>query len=664
MTFSMTRDVAVGGVVGIWKLATVLLFASVAHAQPAAWDDPIDLVFRAELDGSDQRYVLMKPKTLSASPPRGVLIALHGHGSDRWQFVREGRGECRAARDAALKYGFLFVAPDYRASTSWMGPAATADVVQLLRELRKEHRVDHVVISGGSMGGTSAVAFTAMYPELIDGVVSLNGTANLLEYDQFAAAISASYGGTKTEKPEVYRVRSGELFPDHFDMPTAFTTGGQDKLVPPDSTLRLVKSLQDRQRPVLSIHRPEGGHDTNYDDSLAAFEFVLERVQRGPDLPPPVIDLASKPVKIVCLGDSVTGVYYHTGGRRAYPELLEIALKKAVPQAQVAVINAGISGHSTDHGLNRLERDVLKHQPDLVTISFGLNDATRLTADQYRANLEQLIDRCRERNAAVVLCTPNSVMDTAARPITKLNEFCAVIRDVGQQRNVRVCDQFQAGNRFRERDPWNWRLTLSDEIHPNGDGHRRMAEELCRTIAGKHVSLDDLESPLPALPRLRKLLADKQPIRVLAMPPLDAEFTSVIKTIAADAAVEVTPWPIAGQSLAQIEQTANRTVRAMKPDLVLLTIPREASATNDEQLIHAVSWIMNWSLSFGQQEWDVIAVHPAVLDPANTSPRDRLIRQLMRAQDINVIDRASLDQRPASVLITDWLQHHLRDAQP
>jgi len=28
---------------------------------------------------------------------------------------------------------------------------------------------------------------------------------------------------------------------------------------------------------------------------------------------------ANQPVKIVCLGDSVTGVYYHTGGRRAYP---------------------------------------------------------------------------------------------------------------------------------------------------------------------------------------------------------------------------------------------------------------------------------------------------------------------------------------------------------
>lgn len=659
----MIRCVHGRGVTSILMLANVLVAGSAAHAQPAVWQEPIDRTFRAEFDDSEQRYVLLKPTPLPETTPRRLLIALHGHGSDRWQFVRDGRGECRAARDAALKHGFLFVAPDYRATTSWMGPAATADVAQLLRDLRKEYRIDQVVIAGGSMGGTAAVAFTAMHPELIDGVVSLNGTANMLEYDQFSAAIAASFGGTKTEKRDVYRGRSGEFFPDHFRMPTAFTTGGQDKLVPPDSTLRLVKTLQAQHRPVLSIHRPDGGHDTNYDDSLAAFEYVLERVLRGPELPPPLIDLASKPVKIVCLGDSVTGVYYHTGGRRAYPELLEIALKNAAPKAQITVINAGISGHSTDHGLNRLERDVLQHQPDVVTISFGLNDATRLSPDQYRANLEQLIERCHARNAAVVLCTPNAVIDTAARPITKLNEFCEIIREVGQKYNVRVCDQFLTGKRFRDRDPWNWRLTLSDEIHPNGDGHRRMAEELCRTIAGKHVSLEDLGPPTPALPRLRKLLAEKQPLRVLAMPPLDTQVVTALQTVSPDTKIDVTPWPIAGQTLAQIEQTANKTVRALKPDLVLLTIPRDSHATNDEQFIRAVSWIMNWSLSFGLQEWDVIAVHPVVLDPAHTSPRDGLIRQLMRAQDVNVIDRPEQDQRPASMVVTDWLQQQLQNAE-
>jgi hypothetical protein len=303
---------------------------------------------------------------------------------------------------------------------------------------------------------------------------------------------------------------------------------------------------------------------------------------------------------------------------------------------------------------------VLNHQPDLVTISFGLNDVTRMSPEQYGANLEQLIDQCRLQKVAVVLCTPNAVIDTSARPIAKLNEFCTVLRDLARRHDIPVCDQFEAGSRDRERDPWNWRLTLSDEIHPNGDGHRRMAEALCRTIAGKQVSLDDLDPPHPALPRVRKLLAEKQLIRILAMQPLDSHIAVAIQSVDREARMEVTPWTTSGQSLLQVEQDAKKLVRAMKPDLVLLTFPREATAPTDEDDIRSASWIMNWSLSFGQQEWDVIAVHPAVVDPT-PSPRDRLVRQLIRAQDINLLDRAEKEARSLPTLLTEWLQQHLRE---
>ena len=49
-------------------------------------------------------------------------------------------------------------------------------------------------------------------------------------------------------------------------------------------------------------------------------------------------------VRIVCFGDSITGAYYHSGGTRAWPELLEIALKRLYPGSRVEVINAGVSG--------------------------------------------------------------------------------------------------------------------------------------------------------------------------------------------------------------------------------------------------------------------------------------------------------------------------------
>jgi dipeptidyl aminopeptidase/acylaminoacyl peptidase len=238
--------------------------------------EPQDLAFTATIDGTEQRYVEILPEAFDPAVSHDVLIALHGHGSDRWQFAKDPRGECRGARDTATKFGLIYISPDYRAKTSWMGPKAEADTVQLIAELKRRHRVGRFFIMGGSMGGTAALTFTALHPELIAGVCSLNGTANLVEYTNFLDAITASYGGTKTEVPEEYRKRSAEFFPEKFTMPIAVTTGGKDTAVPPDSVLRLVEKLKRNPgRRVLSIHRETGGHATNYDDTCAALEFVL-----------------------------------------------------------------------------------------------------------------------------------------------------------------------------------------------------------------------------------------------------------------------------------------------------------------------------------------------------------------------------------------------------
>ena len=243
--------------------------------------EPVDVAFKSTLDDTEQRYVVILPDEFDQTQPHSVLIALHGHGSDRWQFVKDGRGECKAARDAAAKHGLIYVSPDYRAKTSWMGPQAEADVVQILKELKTKYRVSKVIISGGSMGGTGALTFAGLHPDLIDGVVALNGTANLVEYDQFQDAIAASFGGSKAEKPEEYRQRSAELQLDRLTMPIALTTGGKDRAVPPESVLRLAAGLKAKGRKVKLIHQPAGGHSTNYADATDAFEFVIDAIAKA-----------------------------------------------------------------------------------------------------------------------------------------------------------------------------------------------------------------------------------------------------------------------------------------------------------------------------------------------------------------------------------------------
>ncbi len=267
------RTIAVGLGVFLWAAASAVAADANSRMQ--------DVSFVAQVDGTTQKYVLILPEGFDANRPHDLLVALHGHGSDRWQFARDGRSECRAARDAAERHDMIYVSPDYRAAASWMGAKAEADVAQIIDDLKKEHRVDKVIVAGASMGGMSCLALAARRPEMVDGVVSMNGLANLLEYanESFLPAIAKSYGGTKAEIPAEYKARSAEYWPERLTMPIALTAGGKDEAVPAASVLRLADVLKKLGRPVLMVYRETGGHSTNYEDATRALEFVIEKAR-------------------------------------------------------------------------------------------------------------------------------------------------------------------------------------------------------------------------------------------------------------------------------------------------------------------------------------------------------------------------------------------------
>ena len=83
-------------------LKSILVCASALSLVSALGaSQPRDISFVAAHDRQEQRYVLMLPEAYDSAQPHDLLICLHGHGSDRWQFVRAERGETRAARAAA-----------------------------------------------------------------------------------------------------------------------------------------------------------------------------------------------------------------------------------------------------------------------------------------------------------------------------------------------------------------------------------------------------------------------------------------------------------------------------------------------------------------------------------------------------------------------------------
>ncbi|MFA6242892.1 MAG: GDSL-type esterase/lipase family protein [Candidatus Hydrogenedentales bacterium] len=370
----------------------------------------------------------------------------------------------------------------------------------------------------------------------------------------------------------------------------------------------------------------------------------------------------AEPVRVVCFGDSVTGVYYHTGSRRAYADMLEIALKRAYPSANVSVINAGISGHTTVNALARIDQDVLAHKPQLVTVMFGLNDMTRVPMEEYANNLSTIIDKCRAVGAEVLLCTPNAVINTEGRPIAKLEQYVAVMRDVGAKKNAPVADCYAGFQRVRTNSESGFGYLMSDEIHPNMDGHKLFAQLMTETITGKPVSLDDVESPFPAIPKTLALVKEGKPVRVYAMPPYDALIAPALRAHFPSAEVAVTPWPVEGKTLPQLEADS-KAVREMGVDLVIVAIPLEADADSPEQYGRSYRWVMNNALSFSYQEWDVVAFPPS-LAKAKLADEDQekeaIARTLIRAQDLGTITRAKGDKATPEKLLSQWLRKQTR----
>jgi lysophospholipase L1-like esterase len=112
---------------------------------------------------------------------------------------------------------------------------------------------------------------------------------------------------------------------------------------------------------------------------------------RGPEV---ATDRPDGAIRIVCLGDSGTfGVKNDplpTGPRPrwvpivSYPEKLAGLLHRE-NQSHVEVVNAGVIGYSSSHGLRQLVVQVLPLEPDIVTVRFGANDVSSSWAPTRRA---------------------------------------------------------------------------------------------------------------------------------------------------------------------------------------------------------------------------------------------------------------------------------------
>ncbi|MDB6167170.1 MAG: lysophospholipase L1-like esterase, partial [Verrucomicrobia bacterium] len=314
-----------------------------------------------------------------------------------------------------------------------------------------------------------------------------------------------------------------------------------------------------------------------------------------------------------------------------------------------------------------MERDVLRHSPQLVIIMFGLNDARSQSPATYRKNLGTMVRRVRDAGAEAMLMSPNAVgPDDPLRPPRIVAEYAQIMRDVGRDLAVPVVDAYATFAVLQGADPATWRRLMSDTIHPNMRGHRIFAEETAQAISGRFVSLAELPALKPGLPFVLARLRAHQPVRVLAMAPCDTLIAPALRARFPDAVVEVTAWQPDPDSITAIEAQARERgwekfrhdKEAVRPDLVLVAVPSTARAATDEQFRHSYYWTLNWSLSSGMKpgpEWDCLVVLPSVTGEkwdAGTQAAEERALDIVRGQDIPWVARDPADRRTAVDLLS------------
>ena len=169
---------------------------------------------------------------------------------------------------------------------------------------------------------------------------------------------------------------------------------------------------------------------------------------------------------VVFLGDSLTAGL-GLAEEQAFPALVR---ERLVGEGiAVRVVNAGVSGDTSAGGLRRLEW-VLRQKPDVVVVGLGANDGMRaLSLASTEANLEDIVRRAKGAGARVVLLgmkiPPNYGPEYATG-------FEGIYPRVARELGVPLVPFVLEGVGGEPS------LNLGDGIHPNAEGHRRVAENV------------------------------------------------------------------------------------------------------------------------------------------------------------------------------------------
>ena len=211
---------------------------------------------------------------------------------------------------------------------------------------------------------------------------------------------------------------------------------------------------------------------------IGRIQHVLAKARRG------------EKIVVGAIGGSITDGG-HVGPDQRYGKRVTTWFQKTFPEAKARYVNAGVGATGSDFGALRAQRDLLKHNPDLVIVEFAVNEPNEKASGESMEGLVRQILKHPNHPAVIMLFTMHKTGKNSQEWQGK----------VGMHYDLPMVSYRDALWPEIEAGRMRWDFVTKDSVHPNVKGHEYMARFVTHVL---EKELQDLPSKL-ALPAIKPM---------------------------------------------------------------------------------------------------------------------------------------------------------------
>lgn len=206
---------------------------------------------------------------------------------------------------------------------------------------------------------------------------------------------------------------------------------------------------------------------------------------------------------VVMLGDSTT-LCDRNAAEKKITTLVQNGLNLNFKKndTNFKVINSGVGGSTAKEAVARIQNSVITHKPDIVTISFGLNDTGKSTPEEFRKSLEDMIEAIKKETTAQILLITSTPFDNNTHAWKEKfakeggvdavldKKFCSEMRNLAIKHKIKICDLHQKFEAEIKKDQTLIKkVIMADGVHLTDEGNVLASgfiiEEISKIIQGK-----------------------------------------------------------------------------------------------------------------------------------------------------------------------------------